>query len=48
MAPQKIYKAELEKLLKDYKIATLPELKTALNTNSMMTIFRRLKELGYI
>jgi hypothetical protein len=48
MASQKIDKSKLEKLLKDNKIATLPELKTALNTNSTMTIFRRLKELGYI
>lgn len=40
--------SKLEKLLKDYKIATLPELKTALNTNSTMTIFRKLKELEYI
>ena len=48
MEPQKINKSKLEKLLKDNKIATLPELKTALNTNSTMTIFRRLKELEYI
>lgn len=48
MASQKIDKSKLQKLLKDNKIATLPELKTALNTNSTMTIFRKLKELEYI
>ena len=48
MAAQKIDKSKLEKLLKDNKIATLPELKTALDTNSTMTIFRKLKELEYI
>lgn len=48
MATQKIDKSKLEKLLKGNIIATLSELKTVLNTNSTMTIFRKLKELEYI
>jgi predicted transcriptional regulator len=48
MASEKIDESILEKLLKDNKIATLSELKTALNTNSTMTVFRKLKELEYI
>jgi len=38
----------LLKLLLKQKIATLDELKTALGTNSSMTVFRKLKELEYI
>ena len=48
MATQKIDKSKLEKLLKGNIIATLSELKTVLNTNSTMTIFRKLKEVEYI
>lgn len=48
MASQKIDKSILSKLLKNNKIATLPEMKIALRTNSTMTIFRKLKELEYI
>ena len=38
----------LLKLFKKQKIASMLELKKALGTNSSMTIFRKLKELGYI
>ena len=38
----------LLQLLLKQKIATLDELKTALGTNSSMTVFRKLKELEYI
>ena len=37
----------LRSLLKKQKIATLDELKQAIGTLSTMTVFRRLKELGY-
>jgi hypothetical protein len=48
MAPKKIDEWILEGLLKGNKIATLPEMKAALKTNSTMTIFRKLKDLEYI
>lgn len=48
MATKKIDKTTLQKLLNINKVATLSELKTALNTNSTMTVFRKLKELEYI
>jgi len=42
------YHAEvLVELLKTQKIATLPELKRALGTPADMTVFRKLKEIGY-
>ena len=34
-------------LLKKEKIATLPELKQALGTSATMTVFRKLKVVGY-
>ena len=34
--------------LNKYKIATIEEIKTTLNTQSRMTVFRRLSKLGYI
>jgi hypothetical protein len=37
-----------EKMLNTNKIATLDELKTALNTRSTMTVFRHLKPLDYL
>jgi hypothetical protein len=38
---------DLRSLFKKQKIATLAELKQAIDTTSTMTVFRRLKELGY-
>ena len=38
---------ELRSLFKKQKIATLDKLKLAIGTTSTMTVFRRLKELGY-
>ncbi len=48
MTFQKVDKQELLNLFKSNKINTLSELKAALNTNSSMTIFRKLKEIEYI
>jgi hypothetical protein len=42
------YPAEtLSKLLRRQKIATMPELMTALGTDARRTVFRKIKELGY-
>ena len=42
------YRADaLRKLLVERKIATMPELKTALGTEVNLTVSRKLKELGY-
>ena len=42
------YTAEsLRKLLRKRRIATMPELKKALGTDISMTVFRKLRELGY-
>jgi hypothetical protein len=38
----------LADLLKRKKVSTLAEMKTALGTTSQMTVFRKLKELGYL
>jgi predicted transcriptional regulator len=38
----------IEDYLKNNKIATLDQLKEELRTNSTMTVFRRLKRLGYV
>ena len=38
----------LRKLLRRKRIATLPELKQALGTNVNVTVFRKLRELGYL
>lgn len=48
MAAKKIDSEILKMFLKTNKVGTLAELKNALNTNSTMTIFRKLKELEYI
>ena len=37
----------LRSLFKKRKIVTLDELKQAMGTSSTMTVFRKLKELGY-
>ena len=37
----------LHSLLRRHPMATLDELKHALGTNSTMTVFRKLKALGY-
>jgi hypothetical protein len=37
----------LRSFLQEQKIASLPQLKQALGTTATMTVFRRLKELGY-
>jgi len=37
----------LETFLQQYKIATLPELKRVLRSNATMTVFRKMKALGY-
>lgn len=43
-----LYKPEALKILvKEDKIATLPQLKTALGTNVAMTVFRKLRKLSY-
>lgn len=41
------WKLEKVELLQDRKIATLAELKAALGTGVDMTVFRKLKPLGY-
>ena len=38
----------LLKYLNNYRIATMDEIKAALNTQSRMTVFRRLRKLDYI
>lgn len=48
MAINKFSKKRLQKFLFNNKIATLKELKTALQTRSTMTVFRKLKQLKYI
>lgn len=37
----------IQSLLKEKKIATLSDLKASINSSSRMTVFRRLKEIGY-
>jgi hypothetical protein len=39
---------QLRAFLREEKIATLEELKTALGTTGTMTVFRKLRELGYL
>lgn len=48
MKPEKYSAKTIESLLKKRKIATLPELKTALNTSVAMTVYRKLQELAYL
>lgn len=44
---QRFPAAELRRFLRRQKIATMPELKEALGTDVEMTVFRKLRELGY-
>jgi hypothetical protein len=41
-------KKEIEKLINHYKVVTIEDLKNTLNTNYSMTVFRYLKEIGYL
>lgn len=47
MANERLDPSALRSLLWREKIATLPELKTALKTTSTMSLFRKLKSMGY-
>ncbi len=47
MRPERYSAIDLKKLLKKQKIATMEELKDALETPVDMTVFRKLKELAY-
>lgn len=47
MKPEKYSANSLAKLFRAKKIATMEELKEALGTDVHMTVFRKLKELGY-
>lgn len=47
MRAQSYHAEVLFELLKTQKVATLPELKQALGTATDMTVFRKLKEIGY-
>lgn len=48
MGKKKINIDNVRTVLKTNKIKTLSELKGVLNTSSTMTVFRKLKELGYL
>jgi hypothetical protein len=48
MRPQKYSTDSLKDFLKEKKYATLVELKATLGTGVSMTVFRKLRELGYI
>ena len=47
MAKEKFHAKDLRSFLKSKKIATLNELKETLGTTGTMTVFRKLKALGY-
>ena len=47
MRPERYSALDLKKLLKKQKIATMEELKDALQTPVDMTVFRKLKQLAY-
>ncbi len=47
-ASQKVDLEVLQKFFKDNKITTLNELKRCLNSSSTMTVFRKLKAMGYL
>jgi len=47
MRPENFHAADLGRLLKRHKIATMSELKEALGTEVDSTVFRKLKELTY-
>ncbi len=48
MARAAFHQDALPSFLQNQKIATLDELKQAIRTSATMTVFRRLKELGYL
>lgn len=48
MEDQRFDRDTVRSFLEKERIATLSELKAALNTNGTMTVFRRLKALGYL
>jgi hypothetical protein len=48
MRPETFHAKDLVRLLKEQKIATLPELKAALGTEVDSTVFRKLRELSYL
>ena len=48
MAHLRFLRQDLVHFLKQNKIATLPELKAALGTPVDVTVFRKLKEIGYL
>jgi hypothetical protein len=48
MRPQTFRPESLQNYLLDQRIATLVQLKTQLGTSSTMTVFRKLKHLGYL
>lgn len=48
MGPKPLDPNTIKKLLNQYNIATLDELKQALSTRSTMTVFRKLKALEYL
>ncbi len=41
-------KKDIEKQINHYKVVTIEDLKNTLNTNYSMTVFRYLKEIGYL
>jgi hypothetical protein len=45
---KKVGSKDLQKFFKDNKIATLNDLKRYLNSSSTMTVFRKLKSMGYL
>jgi hypothetical protein len=48
MRPSAFDSSVLRQFLRRHKIADLPELKRALGTDTALTVFRKLKELGYL
>lgn len=48
MKKAKFHASSIQQYLKDKKIATLDELKNVIGTPVSMTVFRKLKELGYV
>lgn len=48
MRPQLYTASDLRQLLQEQKIATLPELRSALGAQGRMTVFRKLKILAYL
>jgi hypothetical protein len=48
MRPTAFDSSALRQYLRTHKIADLPELKRVLGTHTSLTVFRKLKQLGYI